>query len=136
MTPRTLTGPDRALLSRLLSSRSVASDASQSLADLVVGLSHAVVVRSAVVPASVVTLDSVVRVRMLGSEAERVLTLISGRAEPGQVSVLSPIGAALLGRRAGDVVECDVPAGRARFRIEAVVYQPEAAGAGAGIAEA
>lgn len=45
-----------------------------------------------------------------------------------RISVLAPLGTALLGYRAGDTVEWDVPAGRRRYRIVKVVHQPEAAG--------
>ncbi len=104
----------------------------RALADLIVGLSESVVVESSAVPPSVVTLNSRVRIRTFGTDTVQELTLVvpgSADHRAGRVSVLAPIGSALLGRRAGDVVECEVPAGRVRFRIEAVLYQPEAAGA-------
>jgi regulator of nucleoside diphosphate kinase len=46
----------------------------------------------------------------------------------GRLSVLAPIGTAILGYREGDVIEWDVPAGKRRIRIRKVLYQPEAAG--------
>jgi regulator of nucleoside diphosphate kinase len=49
-------------------------------------------------------------------------------AAEGRVSILAPIGTAILGCKAGDVVEWPVPAGTARLRIEDVVFQPERAG--------
>jgi regulator of nucleoside diphosphate kinase len=48
--------------------------------------------------------------------------------EANKISILAPIGTAILGYRAGDLVEWPVPAGMKRLRIEAVLYQPEAAG--------
>lgn len=129
--PITLTTPDRATLGQILAARNAAADEARTLADLIVGLSDSVVVRPSDVPPSVVTLNSRVRIRTLGTDAERVLTLVTGQSDlrQGRVSVLTPVGSALLGRREGDVVACDAPAGRVRFRIEAVLYQPEAAGA-------
>lgn len=43
----------------------------------------------------------------------------TGESDPvaGAVSYVSPIGAALLGRRVGDVVEAEAPSGRRRFEI-------------------
>ena len=43
----------------------------------------------------------------------------SGESDPvaGAVSYASPIGAALLGRRVGDVIEADAPGGRRRFEV-------------------
>lgn len=132
--PLTLTAPDRALLGQILSSRAPAGDEARTLADLVVGMSESVTVPSAEVPRSVVTLNSRVRVRPLGADAAREFTLVvPGQADVqrGRLSVLTPVGGALLGRREGDVVTCEAPAGRVHYKIEAVLYQPEADGAGA-----
>lgn len=41
---------------------------------------------------------------------------------PGYISMAAPLGRALLGRRAGDTIEVDVPAGRQELRIETVDY--------------
>ena len=48
--------------------------------------------------------------------------------DAGKLSVLSPVGTALLGYAEGDTVEWEVPAGKRRIRIEKILYQPEAAG--------
>ena len=45
-----------------------------------------------------------------------------------KLSILAPIGAALLGYRVGDVIEWPVPSGTKSLRIEEIIYQPEAAG--------
>jgi len=47
--------------------------------------------------------------------------------EAQRISVLAPIGTALLGYRAGDDVQWLTPGGRKSLRIEEVLYQPEAA---------
>ena len=46
----------------------------------------------------------------------------------GKLSVLAPLGTALLGTRAGQVVSFDAPAGQRRLKVEKILYQPEAAG--------
>jgi regulator of nucleoside diphosphate kinase len=47
----------------------------------------------------------------------------------GCVSVLAPIGAALLGLQVGQAIDWPLPGGRTkRLRIVEVPYQPEAAG--------
>ncbi len=130
--PLTVTAPDRALLGDILAARAASSDDARALTDLIIGLSDSVVVRPSEVPRSVVTLNSRVRVYLLGSDTGRILTLVlPGQSDMsrGRVSVLSPAGSALLGRREGDIVEYEAPTGRVRFRIEDVLYQPEAAGA-------
>jgi regulator of nucleoside diphosphate kinase len=48
--------------------------------------------------------------------------------DAGKLSILSPVGTALLGYRKGNTVEWEVPAGKRRIRIEKILYQPEAAG--------
>jgi len=37
-----------------------------------------------------------------------------------RLSVLAPIGTAVLGRRVGDIFECKVPAGVRRLKLEAI----------------
>ena len=44
----------------------------------------------------------------------------------GRLSVLSPLGTALLGARVGDVVSVVGAAGVRRIKIEAILHQPEA----------
>jgi len=46
----------------------------------------------------------------------------------GNISVLSPLGAALLGYQAGSVISFEVPKGIKRMEIRRVLYQPEANG--------
>jgi regulator of nucleoside diphosphate kinase len=50
-------------------------------------------------------------------------------ASDGKVSILAPVGAALLGLSVGQAIEWDFPDGtRRRLRVEDVSYQPESAG--------
>jgi regulator of nucleoside diphosphate kinase len=93
-------------------------------------LERAVEVEPAAVPADVVTLNSTVRVIDLeSSEATDYTIVMPGEAnyEAGRISVLAPLGTALLGYRVGDEIEWDVPRGIRRLRIDAVLFQPEAA---------
>jgi transcription elongation GreA/GreB family factor len=83
------------------------------------------------VPPDVVTMNSRVRFCDLDTGEKRELTVVfPNDADIGQnkVSILTPIGTALLGNRVDDTVEYRVPGGLKRFRIEEVLYQPEAAG--------
>ena len=93
-------------------------------------LERAVEVEPEAVPADVVTLNSTVRVIDLeSSEATDYTIVMPGEAnyEAGRISVLAPLGTALLGYRVGDEIEWDVPRGIRRLRIDAVLFQPEAA---------
>jgi regulator of nucleoside diphosphate kinase len=92
-------------------------------------LEKAIIVGEAELPPDVVTMNSRVRVRDLKTGREFVWAIVFPRAassERNQVSVLAPIGTALLGYRAGDTIEWQVPSGTRRLRILEVEYQPEA----------
>ena len=100
------------------------------LAGLEQELDRAEVVAAADIADDVVTMHSTVCVRDLDRDARRVYTIVfPGEADidTQRISVLAPIGTALIGYRAGDVVEWVTPGGRKRLRIEQVVFQPEAA---------
>lgn len=86
--------------------------------------------RSEIAP-DVITMNSCVRVIDLRTQERSRFTLVYPKESDileGRMSVISPLGLALLGRRKGDIVELRLPAGTRRFRVEAVLYQPEAAG--------
>jgi regulator of nucleoside diphosphate kinase len=93
-------------------------------------LQHVQIVNRTDVPKDLVTMNTRVRLRDLGLDESEVYTLVDpSMADPGEnrISVAAPCGAALLGRRRGDVVEWMVPRGIRRLLIEAVLYQPERA---------
>jgi regulator of nucleoside diphosphate kinase len=76
-------------------------------------------------------MNSQVRVKDMDSKTEMVFTLVfpaEADYEQGRLSVLAPVGTALLGYRAGEIVEWKVPGGVRKLRIEQILYQPEAAG--------
>jgi regulator of nucleoside diphosphate kinase len=95
-------------------------------------LDRAEVVEPCDVPPDVVTMNSRVRVRDEATGEESELQLVfpaAADAEQGAVSILAPIGSALLGLRVGAEIEWPVPEGRARrICVVALSYQPEAAG--------
>ena len=99
------------------------------LAALAGELRRARVVPWAEIPPDVVTMGSTVRLRDLETGEDETYTLVypdNADIEEDKLSVLAPVGTALLGYRAGDVVEWPVPAGVSRFRIEEVL-QPRSA---------
>ena len=93
-------------------------------------LDRAVVVASEEIPRDVVTMNSEVRLEDLDSGSIQRYKLVF----PNQfrwdhsISVLAPIGSAMLGYRVGDVFEWRVPKGVRRLKVKEVIYQPEAAG--------
>ncbi|MBP7604848.1 MAG: nucleoside diphosphate kinase regulator [Spirochaetes bacterium] len=103
----------------------------EHLAKLKNELSRARIVDPKRVPGDVVTMNSRVRFRDLEEERDHVFSLVfpaDADISQNRLSILAPVGAALLGYRVGDVVEWPVPSGTKRLRIEELVYQPEAAG--------
>lgn len=94
-------------------------------------LEKAKVVSPQDIPRDVITMNSIVRVRDLGSGEKKDYTLVfpsDARIEEGKISILSAIGTALIGYRVGDVVEWQVPSGLKRLKIEKILYQPESSG--------
>ena len=94
-------------------------------------LSSALIVDSREIPPDLVTMNSRVRYRRtLGGSPREVAVVYPPDAAPdrARVSVLSPIGVSLIGRRAGRVTgELDrLPS--MRLHIDQVSYQPEASG--------
>jgi regulator of nucleoside diphosphate kinase len=110
-------------------------DASQSEDDLTAlegELKRARVVPRSRVPSEVITMNSVVRLRDLDTEELEEYELVypaDADVAHNRISVLAPVGTAILGYRLGDVIEWLVPAGPRRLRVAEVLYQPERAGA-------
>jgi regulator of nucleoside diphosphate kinase len=80
-------------------------------------------------PSDVVTLDSRVLVVDLDSGEERLFTLVlpsRANIDEGRISVLAPLGMAVLGYRSGQEIAWDVPGGRRRLMVRRVLHQPEA----------
>jgi regulator of nucleoside diphosphate kinase len=103
----------------------------EHLADLAQELEKAHIVKPEEVPADVVTMNSKVRVRDMQSGEMKDYTLVfphQADISQDKISVLAPIGTALLGYRAGDTVELAVPDGTRVLKVESVLYQPEASG--------
>ncbi len=94
-------------------------------------LDRAHVVDPSAIPHDVVTMNSQVRIEDVDTSMENVYTLVfpSEASIPDKkISILAPIGTALLGSRVGETVDWPVPAGMRTVRIKEVLYQPEAAG--------
>ncbi len=94
-------------------------------------LDRAEVVEPAEIGSDVVTMNSTVVVEDLDRGERRTLTLVyptQADLTSGRISVLAPVGAALLGLRAGQAIAWPVPGGTRRVRVVSVQWQPEAAG--------
>ena len=89
------------------------------------------IVPAEAVPKGVVTMHSQVRVRDLKAQESETYTLVypdEADINENKLSVLAPLGMALLGTRVGQIVKFDAPAGPRRLKIEKILYQPESSG--------
>lgn len=92
-------------------------------------LDGARLVSSAEIAADIVTMNSDVVIEE-ASDVRRAIKLVyPAEADPagGRISVLSPLGNALLGARAGWIVRFPTPVGERSVRIAQIRFQPEAA---------
>ena len=127
-----ITDTDRDRLEKLLlGTRVWSSRDKEHLQALEEELDKAHIVGSRDIPGDVVTMRSQVRVKDMKSGREMDLSVVfpsEADSEQGKISVLAPVGTALLGYRVGDTIEWKVPGGLRRLKIERILYQPEAAG--------
>jgi len=95
-------------------------------------LERAEIVEPEKVPPDVVTMNSTVRFQLLETGEEFQLTLVYPKDVQGhadRISVLAPVGSALLGLSVGDELEWPKPGGGvSTVKVVEVVYQPERAG--------
>jgi regulator of nucleoside diphosphate kinase len=91
-------------------------------------LDDAVYVERDEIPATVVTMNSTVEIVNSRTHECFLVTLVyPGEAEffDDSVSVLEPLGIALLGSSVGSVIQCREGRGIASFKVERIVHQPE-----------
>ena len=129
MPPITMSSLDHARLERLLE-----SDAYRQLPgieELLSEMDRATVVKPVDVPRDVVTMNSTVRFvdDSNGAEFEFTLVYPADAGKPDTISVLAPVGSALLGLSVGQSIAWQMPGGRGLdVRVLAIVRQPEAEG--------
>jgi regulator of nucleoside diphosphate kinase len=128
-----ITKPDYERLTKLIEiARERERDANHEYLDrLEEELDRAEVVQQKDIPADVITMRSTVRVKDLDTGEEMIYRLVfptEANYDEARISVLAPIGTAMLGYSRGDVIEWQVPAGVRRLSVEDVLYQPESMG--------
>ncbi len=124
----TVSSLDLARLQTLLKS----SPAQPQLDSLRAELERADVVEPENMPPTVATMNSTIRFVIEPSGKEFELTLSypdDVRDESARISVLAPVGSALLGLSVGQTIDWPVPGGKTiRVRVLDISYQPERAG--------
>lgn len=120
--PIVISEPDARVLRGLLARAANGHD-QEHLEELGQELERAQVLEPAQVAADVVTMHKPLRILDLSNGTSQELTLVSpadANVSARRISVLAPLGTALLGYRQGDEVEWAMPGGVRRLRIESV----------------
>jgi regulator of nucleoside diphosphate kinase len=103
----------------------------KSINSLQKDLERAKKVASEKIAAEVVTMNSKIRVRNVSTNKTIDMTLVypkDANLKEQKVSILAPVGAAVLGYSIGDTITWQMPTGTSELKIEAIYYQPEANG--------
>jgi regulator of nucleoside diphosphate kinase len=111
---------------------SLPSNAFPGKAELQREFERAEVVAPDRIPSNVVTMNSTVRFTIAESGDTFRLTLVYPKdagGETDRISILAPVGSALLGLSVGDEIQWPRPGGGvSTVRVDEVVYQPERSG--------
>lgn len=94
-------------------------------------LEKASVVASVDIPPTVITMNSKVILEDLDSGEKLTITLTfpsDADVDQGKISVLAPVGTAIIGYSVGSTVEWNVPGGLRRLKVKKILYQPESSG--------
>lgn len=100
-------------------------------ASLIKEIQSASVVDPEQVPSNVVTMNTIVRISFLNTNKTVEFQIVypdQANVKENKISIFSPIATALIGYKIGDEIDWIVPAGVTKLRIDAILYQPEAAG--------
>lgn len=114
---------------RLRSLISAVKSTRDDLSSLRAELDQAQVMAAEEIPRDVITMNSQARLRDKATREIMTFTLVfpeNASIEHNRISVLAPIGTAMLGQRQGDELEWEVPAGTVHLKVTKVLYQPEA----------
>ncbi len=104
---------------------------SQELKSLEQELSRARVVKQEDIPNSVITMNSHFLLKNIETNEEETFVLVYPEDADyieNKISIMAPIGTAMLGYNEGDEITWNVPDGTVHYRVEKILYQPEASG--------
>lgn len=127
-----ITELDYVRLSKLiLAERNVKTNEVRNLAFLSEEINRAEKVDSRVIAPDFVTMNSTVEIIDEDTKKSMTIKLVYPNESDfrnGRISILSPLGAALLGYKTGSVIAFNVPKGVKKMKIKSIIYQPEAQG--------
>jgi len=114
-----------------MAAREFKKEEEKYLRELESELNKGTIVKPQDIPPDIITMNSEVHLLDLNTKEETTYQLVfpdQADVSRGKVSILAPIGTALLGYSVGDIIEWKVPAGVAKLKVEKIIYQPEASG--------
>ena len=94
-------------------------------------IGRAEIIKSKQIAPDIVTMNSIIEIHNYQSNNDLTIKLVyptEADYKTGNVSILSPLGSALLGYKEGDRVCFDAPGGNVEVHINSITYQPEANG--------
>ncbi|MBW9156928.1 nucleoside diphosphate kinase regulator [Clostridium sp. FP2] len=99
----------------------------QNLKDLEAEINRADVTSHEQMPSDVITMNTKV-ILLVGDTEEEINLVYPSEADisKNKISVLSPIGTAILGYCEGSIIEWKVPDGTVQIEVKKVLFQPEA----------
>ncbi|MPM27521.1 Regulator of nucleoside diphosphate kinase [bioreactor metagenome] len=127
-----ITSLDKERLQKLIETeREFAVGDKNYLEDLDIELGKANILRPEEIPNNVITMNSKFILKYLDDEEAVTYTLVypeMADVAENRISVLAPIGTAVLGYCIGDTLEWKIPSGVVQLRVEDILFQPEASG--------
>lgn len=126
--PITISSMDLHRLEQLL--EDLPANAFPGMAELEAELARCTVAEPADMPTDAVTMNSTVRFSVDGHEYTKTLVYPAKLSDSDQqISVMAPVGSALLGMQEGKRIDWPRPGGGSmQVRVEQIVYQPEREG--------
>jgi len=127
-----ITRYDMDRLTELIDGLRLSPKANQAHLDLLEKeLYRAVLVDPQQIPHDVITMNSKVIITDTESGEKTTYTLVfpsAANISENKLSIMAPLGMALLGYRTGDIIEWPVPSGVRKLKVDKIIYQPEASG--------
>ncbi|CAN5266465.1 nucleoside diphosphate kinase regulator [soil metagenome] len=127
-----ITNADRCRINSCIDRLPSAFRRSSGIGSLIQRMRRAAAIEPHDIPSNYVTMNTHVRLRYYTTGEIRDLRLVYPNAPlldgTDPVSVISPVGAALLGAQTGDIIEWKAPDGLRQGEVLAILYQPEANG--------
>ena len=125
-----ITAADRADLDNIITFAGKVSERARAELHALEGeLRRAEIVAPEAIPSDVITMNSLAELVDLETNEVMQFTLVlprDAKIDEGKISVLAPLGTAMLGYRVGDEFKWHVPYGVRRLKVTNVYFQPEA----------